>query len=110
MVITVAVVVSLTPFVSIFINVLSISPRSMTPKGGTAAGLEVELSVSLVGAETEIGVDVVEGRMGVTRKEELADADPMGGKFLYLGQDSMRYPLVHPNNLINVWEEHKQMC
>jgi len=82
----------------------------MTPKGGTAAGLEVELSVSLVGAETEIGVDVVEGRMGVTRKEELADADPMGGKLLYLGQDSMRYPLVHPNNLINVWEEHKQMC
>jgi len=34
-----------------------------------------------VDAEAEIGVDVVEGRMGVTRKEELAAvADPMEGK------------------------------
>jgi len=54
---------------------------TLVPKGVTAAESKVEVLVSLVDAEAEIGVDVVEGRMGVTRKEELAAvADPMEGK------------------------------
>ena len=70
---------------------------TLVPKGVTAAELEVEISVSLADAETEIGVDVVEvrdGRTGVTRKEELAAVavvDPMGGKLLLsrLGLDEI---------------------
>jgi len=58
---------------------------TLVPKGVTAAELEVEISVSLADAETEIGVDVVEvrdGRTGVTRKEELAVVAVVGGKVL----------------------------
>jgi len=53
------------------------------PKGVTAAELEVETSVLLADAETEIGVDVVEVRDG-SDKEVICSSrvDPIEEKFL----------------------------
>ena len=56
---------------------------TLVPKGVTAAELEVEMSVSLADAETEIGVDVVEVRDG-SDKEVICSSrvDPIEEKFL----------------------------
>ena len=64
----------------------NVAVSAVVPQGVTAAELEVGISLSLADAETEIGVHIVEvrdGRIGETRKQELAIVavvDPMERK------------------------------